>query len=152
MNGRLEIHTLGGLNIQLDDQPVSGFDSRKVPALLVYLVCTERTQPREILAEMLWEERPQAQSLSNLRVVLHSLNQTLGGYVDITRETVGLRDGKNVRLDAHEFEQCLSTAGHDIARLEASLALYQGDFLAGFFIDSTAFEQWADREVLHLKV
>ena len=47
--------------------------------------------PREVLAEMFWEERTQAQALSNLRVALDSLRQTGGRYVEITRETVGVR-------------------------------------------------------------
>jgi DNA-binding SARP family transcriptional activator len=83
MGERLEIRTLGGLYIQIGSQPVTGFDSRKVPALLVYLACTERSQPREVLAEMLWEERTQPQALSNLRVALNSLRQTVGEYVEI---------------------------------------------------------------------
>ena len=36
--------------------------------------------------------------------------------------------------------------GDDLASLSAALDLYQGDFLAGFFVDSTGFEDWANRE------
>ncbi len=100
MGERLAIRTLGGLSIHIGDQPITGFDSRKVPALLVYLACTGRTMPREVLAEMLWEERTQAQALSNLRVALHSLNQVVGQYVEITRETVSLRANSDLWLDA----------------------------------------------------
>ena len=38
MSGLLEIITLGGLEIRLDGQPVLSFPTRKVEALLVYLV------------------------------------------------------------------------------------------------------------------
>ena len=34
MSGQLAIHALGGLTIQRDGTPVTGFDSRKVAALL----------------------------------------------------------------------------------------------------------------------
>ncbi len=67
MTERLTIRTLGGLEIALDGEPVTGFDSRKVQALLVYLACTGRAHPREMLAEMLWEERSTSRSLGYLR-------------------------------------------------------------------------------------
>lgn len=51
------------------------FPTRKVEALLVYLACTGRTYPREQLAELLWDDRAQAQSLTNLRATLPRLNE-----------------------------------------------------------------------------
>ena len=78
MGTTLQIHTLGSLTIRMDDTPVTGFDSRKVQALLVYLTCTRQTYPREVLAERFWEERTQSQALANLRVALTSLRQTVG--------------------------------------------------------------------------
>ncbi len=50
------------------------------------------------------------------------------------------------------FEAKLDTAGSDSASLDTALDLYQGDFLAGFFVDSTAFEQWATRERERLRL
>jgi hypothetical protein len=113
MSDVLTISTLGGLSIRLDGEPVTGLASRKVEALLIYLACTGRPQPREVVAEMLWEERSQSQALSNLRVVLSSLRKHLAPYVTITRDTVALNpdalpstladpstSGKAVWLDA----------------------------------------------------
>jgi DNA-binding SARP family transcriptional activator len=77
MGERLEIRTLGGLTITCDGQPVDGFASRKTEALLVYLASTRRPHPREVLAEMFWEERTQAQSSSNLRTILTNLRRRL---------------------------------------------------------------------------
>jgi len=152
MGETLEVRTLGGLSIQHRGEPVTGFDSRKVPALLVYLACTRRDHPREVLAELFWEDRTQAQALSNLRVALTSLRQTVEPFVTITRESVGLNPDATAWLDAAEFEEQLGAAGTDAARLTSALDLYRGDFLAGFFVDSAAFEAWATRERERLRL
>lgn len=152
MSEQLTIRTLGGLAIEHNSVPVSGFDSRKVQALLVFLACTGRVYPREVVAEMLWEERTQAQALSNLRVALTSLRQTVQPFVTITRESVGLDPESDVWLDAAAFERQLDAAGTDAVRLAAALELYAGDFLAGFYVDSTAFEEWSTRERERLRL
>lgn len=146
MGEMLAIRSLGGLIIERNGQPVTDFDSRKVQALLVYVVCTGRAQPREVLAEMFWEERAQDRALANLRTALTSLRQTVGPFVTITRDTVGVDPGAEIVFDVAEFETQLAAAGTDVTRLSAVLDLYQGDFLAGFYVDSAAFEEWATRE------
>ena len=83
----LTITSLGGLSIHRDGDPVTDLASRKAEALLVYVACADRPQPREVLAEMLWEERTQSQSLANLRVALSSLRKELGTYITITCPT-----------------------------------------------------------------
>jgi len=155
MNDVLEIRTLGGLAIKRNGQPVSGFASRKVEALLVYLACTRRAFPREVLAELLWEERSQAQALANLRVALTSLRQSVGPFITISRQMVGINPDSACWLDVTEFQAHLAAAGKTTAaHLEKALNLYQGDFLAGFYIDSRGFEDWVlpERERLRLKV
>jgi DNA-binding SARP family transcriptional activator len=95
MSERLEIRTLGGLAIERRGRPVQS-ETRKEAALLVYLTSTGRTYPREVLAEFLWEERTQAQSLANLRHVLAQLRQQLGDYMVITPDTVAMNPGRLV--------------------------------------------------------
>jgi predicted ATPase/DNA-binding SARP family transcriptional activator len=152
MSRKLQIRALGGLSIQCNEKPVEGFDQRKVQALLVYLACTGRAHPREILAEMFWEERTQSQALANLRTALTSLRKTVGPFVTITREMAGTDPASHVWLDATEFEAQIDAAGSDIARLSNAVELYQGDFLAGFYVDSHAFEEWATRERERLRL
>ena len=152
MDAQLRIRTLGSLSIELDGHPLTTFGTRKVQALLVYLASTGRTHPREILAELFWEERTQSQALSNLRVALTSLRQTVGPFVDITRETVGINPDSAVWLDTTAFETRLDSAGTDVLHLEEAIDLYQGDFLAGSYVDSTAFEEWATRERERLRL
>jgi DNA-binding SARP family transcriptional activator/TolA-binding protein len=151
----LEITTLGGLSIKQDGRRVSELASRKAEALLVYIASVERPQPREVLAEMLWEERTQRQSLANLRVVLASLRKELEPYVRITRTMVSLEPEAEVWLDTAELETQLAAAHVPPAdltpevteRIGQAAELYHGDFLDGFYIrDSTGFEDWMARE------
>jgi WD40 repeat protein/DNA-binding SARP family transcriptional activator len=150
MSERLDIRTLGSLSVQCGGQPVE-FETKKDAALLVYLGCTRRTYPREVLAEFFWEERSQSQALMNLRHMLAQLRQKVGDYVLIA-ETVALNPGSDWWLDAAEFESQLDRASALPLALESALDLYQGDFLAGFFVDSTAFEEWATRERERLRL
>lgn len=159
----LEITTLGGLSIQLGEQPVTGFISRKVDALLVYLTCTGDPQPREVLGDLLWDELSQSHTLSNLRSALSSLRKQLSDYFIITRNSIGISPHSNHRVDCLEFEALLTAARQNEAEsggpspssvegLIAAVDLYRGDFLQGFFVrDSREFEQWVtiERERFH---
>lgn len=158
MGDQLDIFTLGGLSIRCNGTPVTGFVSRKVEALLVYLACQGRPQPREVLAELLWEERSQAQSMGNLRVVLNDLRQHLEPFVVVTRQSIGLDLASACWLDVTELQSAISAAQAQWMRgvslfpktaktLEKALDLYTGDFLAGFSIrDSQAFDHWLSTE------
>ena len=143
----LEIRTLGGLSIKRDGEPVTELKTRKVAALLVYLACTARVHPREVLAELFWEERTQAQSMTNLRGALSSLRKHLGDYLIITRDTVAMNPDAQIRLDTAMLEENLKAG-----QMEEAIALYQGDFLEGFFVrGSSGFDDWVsvERERLH---
>ncbi len=150
MSDRLEITTFGGLTILHQGEPVTGLASRKAEALLVYVACAARPRPREVLAELLWDERTQARASSNLRVVLSSLRKQLASFVDITRDSVALNPDAQVWVDATVFEERLDS-GH----VEEAAALYHGDFLEGYFVrGSRGFEDWLtlERERLRQKV
>ena len=138
--GGLEIFTLGGLSIRRESQPISKLANRKAEALLVYLAITQKPQSREVLAELLWEERSQSQALSNLRVVLHRLRQDLDKYVTVTHDTAGISPA--VWVDVLEMQQKLASG-----QCEEAVALYQGDFLQGFYLrQARGFEEWATVE------
>lgn len=162
MSHRLRISTLGDVVIQLGDEVVTGLPSRAAEALLIYLVCTPRPVARERLAELLWAERSPTQALTNLRTVLTALRRELGEYLVVTRQTLAFDHGRDFWLDVAEFEQGCTALGLTrptqpdaipIDRLQAVLDLYQGDFLAGFYLrDGQGFEEWAtlQRERLRL--
>ena len=163
VNASLEITTLGGLLIRCDGAIVTGFNSRKVEALLVYLALNRRSQPRESLADLLWDELPQDRAMNNLRVVLSNLRKFLGDHLHITREKVTMNPEKNYWVDAADLERNLNRALDSAAStgalsqetagyLAQSIALYKGEFLQGFFVrNCREFDAWlvAERERLH---
>ena len=150
----LSIRTLGGLAIWLDAPEVDApgtwavprvrsqtiaLETRTVEALLVYLACLGRPVARDILAELLWPERTQAQSRANLSLALHRLRRQLAPYLLVSRQSIALNPNARIELDVAQFEAYLAAG-----QLAAATALYAGDFLDGFSLrDSPAFEQWA---------
>jgi WD40 repeat protein/DNA-binding SARP family transcriptional activator len=150
MDERLEIHTLGGFRLTRAGIDLTGLGSRKAEALLVYLACTGRPQAREVLADLLWDERTQSQALGNLRRELTTLRQNLGEYLAITRQTVEMNPDSSIWLDVADLEEILRTA-HErggVRRMyQALMGLYLGDFLEGFYVhDCRGFEDWMVRE------
>ncbi|MCG2786564.1 MAG: tetratricopeptide repeat protein [Anaerolineae bacterium] len=160
----LEITTLGGLEIHQNGQPLNGLASRKAEALLVYLAANPQAHSREMLADLLWDDRSAAQALGNLRVLLNSLRKNLGEPLEISRRSVRLPPGPGWRLDALDFEnsihlqekresQSVTLTAYSAAIFETALLSYRGDFLAGvYFRESSRFEEWAmlTRERLRL--
>lgn len=159
----LRIRLFGGLSLTLDGEEIGDLPTRKAEALLVYLVSHPRTFAREVLADLLWDDRPQDQALANLRSILSSMRRSLDPYLSITRQTVAFNHNSNCWLDVAEFERnaedlerCEGIAGVQptIDLLEETLDLYQGAFLEGFYLrDSLGFEEWAlmERERLQHK-
>lgn len=152
MDDVLRVSTLGGLKLEQNHAPLAGFHSRKADALVVYLATTRQPQPREALADLLWDE--DARATANLRVLLTDLRQLLAPFFLITRSTVELNPSGEIWCDASTFESQLDglyLAGAsngqlnapDANALENALALYHGDFLKGFYIrESPRFEEW----------
>ncbi len=150
----IEIHTLGGLRITRDGQPIAPFPTRKVEALLVYLACQSRPCPRETLADLLWDDRPQAQAQTNLRATLSRLNQHLPEALTIARHTIAVNPA-NVWLDVAALEAALANTPADPVQAEQALTLYSGDFLAGYGLrESRGFDDWLllERERLRQRV
>ncbi len=110
------------------------------------------------VAELLWDDRTQAQSLTNLRATLSRLNEQLAPFLLVTRKTVASRPEVQVWVDAVELRTALQANkppfSNSVARrLERVLALYKGDFLAGFYInESQGFEEWLRAEHEQLRV
>src|SRR5947209_18678113 len=158
---RLEISLLGGFHASVDGSPVSGFDTDKTRALLVYIVVeASRTHSRETLAGLLWPELPEDAARRNLRNSLFKLRQALGdegaksaheepplqpGFLLVTPQTVQLDSAADYRLDVAEFSSLIAacrahrhrkiaqcTTCH--ARLRRAAELYKGDFLRTFHL------------------
>lgn len=135
---------------------------RKPLALLAYLAVTQRIQSREVLAALLWPEHETSRAYAYLRNALWQLGQTaLAGWIFLEQDAVSLADG--VWVDACEFERTLNTVrAHThppealcadcVAHLSDAVAIYQGDFMAGFGLpDSPDFEEWQFFQTEHLR-
>lgn len=163
MTPALKIRLLGDVSIQYHAAPVKNLASRKAVALLAYLAHTRRPHPRESLADLLWDARPQTYAMGNLRVVLSSIRKQLPDFVTITRHTVSFNTDNDAWVDSVALIETVHTVQRHYraeknitaamaAQLTDAVALYRGDFLAGFHIrHSLGFEEWASltREQVH---
>lgn len=154
---QLRLQLLGTFQILQNGRSLTAFRTDKIRALLAYLaVESGRPHRRESLAGLFWPEMDDQKALTNLRLSLHRLRQTLGNdqaILQIDRHLVGL-DANQVRVDVLDFEGALTTVSRHkhprlsacldcCRRLETAVALYRGDFLPGFFLpEAAAFDDW----------
>ncbi len=158
----LAMSLLGTFEVTLAGVPVTTFGYDKVRALLAYLaVEADRPHRRDTLTGLFWPERPERQARQNLSQALLKLRQALGDrqarppYLLITPQTLQFNRSGDYELDVTAFSSLLEACrAHDhsrlagchscLKRLQRAVALYRGDFLAGFALnDSPAFEEWA---------
>jgi DNA-binding SARP family transcriptional activator len=141
----LTLRLLGSPEVTVGDQPL-WFPTRKVLALLIYLVVEGGRPSRETLMALLWPESPPAKAAVTLRGTLSRLRKVLqpaGEYL--------LSEGSTVAFDgerAHDLDLAwLATAAvtdMPAAELAPLLALDRGEFLQGFSLpDAPAFDTWA---------
>jgi len=148
----LKLYLLGSPQIELDGESVR-VDTRKVTALLAYLAVTGESHTRDALATLFWPESDRARSA--LRWTLASLKKAIGEtWLEIERESLGLKQGDGFWLDAAQFDRLMATCQtHDhpagetcpdcAGPLGQAVELYRGDFLAGFSLrDSPGFDDW----------
>ena len=158
---QLSFSFLGCWQVSLDGQPLTGFESSKVRALLTYLVMEpSRPHYREALAGLFWPEMSTTEAHANLRQALANLRKTICDTsaqppaLNISRTTIQFNRASNFTLDVSDFtsllaecdrhphrhiETCPACAG----RLQKATELYRGDFLEGFFLGgSSALEEW----------
>jgi DNA-binding SARP family transcriptional activator/predicted ATPase len=141
----LTIRLLGNPEVMVARRPLS-FPTRKVLALLVYLVVEDDRPSRETLMALLWPENSPEKAALNLRGTLSRLRKVLqpaGEYL--------LSEGNAVAFDftqAHELDLTrLAAAGRPESspdELHSVVALDRGEFLAGFSLpDAPDFDTWA---------
>ncbi len=156
-SANLEILLLGGLQVRYDGAVVGNFISSKAPALLAYLAVTGRPHQREALAGLLWGEMADAAAANNLRQILSNLRKLLDPYLVINRDTVAFNRDLPYLLDTEAFAELLhrrrgQPADQRAELLHQALALYQGEFLHGFYVrDAPDFEEWALVERVRLR-
>ncbi len=168
---QLRSYFLGPFRVARADQSVTGFESDKMRALLVYLLVEpDRPHRREALAAFLWPDQPDPAARQSLRQALYVLRHILSGTPPppgddpgppaapllVTRQTVQLNPASDSWCDVTRFTQLLAActahhprAGHTdrcmdcIERFQQATELYRGDFLQGFLVgDNNTFEEW----------
>lgn len=157
----LSIKLLGPFRAELDSQQLTGFRSDKVRALLSYLVVeAQRPWTRDQLADLMWPDFSEDKAQSYLRNALWNLKHVIAvantatPFIIITQKTIQFNTRATYWADIDAFHKQVTKScpdsnqplmDVDISGLEKALALYQGDFLAGFTIDSPVFETWMVR-------
>ncbi|MCP4289575.1 MAG: protein kinase [Gammaproteobacteria bacterium] len=146
----LHLTLFGQPQLSQNDQPID-LKSRKGLALLAYLAVEGSGQSRDGLAALLWPEYDQSRARANQRRTLFTLNKTpVRDWLAADPETIALRLDDADQIDVVTFARLV--AAGSIEALEQAAALYQGDFLAGFYVpDSEAFELWATIQREHFR-
>jgi DNA-binding SARP family transcriptional activator len=166
----LHLTMLGTFEVRRAGVAIHDFRTQNTRLLLAYLALEfDRPHEREHLASLFWPDAPSDQALTSLRQTLHRLRQALesdGGestILLISRQTVQLGPSAIKYLDTAAFSAAIAATRlhqHRAAhlcricarQLQAALALYRGELLAGFSAsDSSPLNEWLlqQRERLH---
>jgi len=157
---QLSLSLFGPPRVALDGNPIH-IARRKATALLAYLAVSGQSHSRDWLATLLWPESDQSKARGNLRRILSEIKGTLGeSWLEIEREQARLRGqadlpkDQSIWLDVVVFQENLRVGeAHNhpgtalcpdcLPFLEAAVALYQDDFMAGFSLkDCPAYDEW----------
>ncbi len=153
----MRIRLFGPPAFEIENAPLA-LPRQKVRALLCYLAASVGPIPRELLCDLFWTDHAETDARRNLTHLLTHLQRALpdGDWLARQGDQVGLLSAR-VWVDVRAFEQGLpprsplhAAAESDClnpktrARLESAIALYCGEFLAGFSQpDSAEFDLWA---------
>ncbi len=149
----LRFKLLGVLQIENEAGEISPvMKSNKWCALLVYLFVTKAAQPREALADLLWDASSTAQSLQNLRALLARFRKWVP-ELEVTRKQIRYPTETAAATDYDTLIAALDSGDyHEIA---SALPLYQGVLLDGFYLEGAPrFIEWLliTREKLRQRV
>lgn len=160
------LRLLGGFSLERPGEKGDGLSYNKGRAILAYIALHDASPlPRKKLAALFWPDLPGEAALDNLRQVLlklrHALNAPPPGppCLIVGREAVSIDASALQAFDVADFLQPVpasppASAGQFaalLARLSRQVALYRGEFLAGFSLpECPEFEDWllSQREAL----
>jgi DNA-binding SARP family transcriptional activator len=167
---RLSVQCLGSPVVQHGALPVA-FSTRKTLALLLYLAVDGRAHSREAVSALFWPDSPARRARGTLRSTLALLRNALRagpGHESATdppgtvphlitaRDQLAFDFAAPYDLDCRTLTAAWSASRIPTApgpapapdllpRLQAAVALYRGDFLAGFSLpDAPEFDEWAN--------
>lgn len=151
---KLQIFLLGAPYLDCDAAPMK-LARRKNMALLAYLAVTAQPCSRETVTTLLWPDFDAPNAYAYLRNALWMIKQTpVAHWMEIGQDTLTLRADETLWVDVTRFTTVLAarnahrhpaaaTCKACIPLLQEAVALYRGDFMAGFTLgDSAAFDEW----------
>ncbi len=142
----LNLYLLGSFRIERGEQLIH-LPTRKVDALLAYLVLHPEEHAREKLSALFWGDSADDQARTSLRTALAALRKHLGDDLLLAdREAVRINPAYSLWVDALKFAQTLGVESarsrqSEIMELQAAVALYQGDLLPDYYDDWIAAER-----------
>ncbi|MEZ4645099.1 MAG: hypothetical protein R3E31_20590 [Chloroflexota bacterium] len=103
------IKLLGTLEISENGTPSKLLQSDKGCALLSYLIITGHAQPREVIADLLFESSSTAHSLKNLRSLLSRIRPD-AQFLQITRSTLAFQPSPDTFVDLSALRVALASS------------------------------------------
>lgn len=137
------IQLFGQFRLCRGDAPVP-LESARVESVLAFLLLHRgQPQPRQRVAFALWPDSTEAQALTNLRHVLHTLRRSvpeIDRHIEATTRTLRWRPDAPYRLDVADFEAAVAgEAWQDVVES------YAGELLAG------RDDDWVEEERARLR-
>ena len=146
------IKLLGNLVVEENGRFSRINNSAKGSALLAYLIVTDETQPRDGVADLLWEATSTEQARRNLRELLARVRKWVPD-LQATRKTITFHATPDTFVDLFALRDGLHA--DDLSQIDAALQLYRGDLLAAFHLEGIPrFNEWLtlERERLRRQV
>jgi DNA-binding SARP family transcriptional activator len=153
----------GRFEANWNNQPLDGFEARKVQELLCYLATfRSRSHPREALADMLWEGYSPASTRKNMRQTLWQLQSALKTSAQSTpvvlvdSDFLSLNTEADFSIDIAVFEAAAdavqNVSGYQLDTDQAEMlldavALYRADFLESWYNDWCLHERERFRDL-----
>lgn len=143
MNNQLNLQFLGAPQVSFQGKALK-FRSRKVLALLIYLIVTREFHNRETLMVLLWPNSDRHHAQTSLRTTIAQLRKSLqdaGDFLVVENDMVKFNFELSYWLDLHEVENALQASNPDA--WQAALRNSRGEFLAGFsVVNASNFDDW----------
>jgi DNA-binding SARP family transcriptional activator len=140
----LRLRTLGGLEVEGIDRPLSGA-GRPRPVALLAMVASgrERGVNRDVLLAYFWPESDTEHARNCLKQTIFALRRDLHDALFIARSGLVRLNPAVITTDVLLFEAAQARGAHANA-----VALYRGPFLDGFHIppDLLELERWMEGE------
>jgi predicted ATPase/DNA-binding SARP family transcriptional activator len=169
------IRLLGTIQVEGANEPIRDFESRKSLALLGYLVRQDQPVSRSQLADLFWGNKAESRGRRNLSHELSLLSKKLPGCFQADYHMIQFQPAVGYWIDTLAFEALVKQSrgagewgDREIGRwgevsdapirsgeetglrpekLAEAVALYRGDFMAGYYLDDCPeFETWLLRE------